>query len=83
MAAAALGECEVVRLLLSRGANTMERDNRGGTALDIAEEKDQDEAAAILRRQWEFVNAPGRQMMHSRTEQSGEREAADDGVLKS
>ncbi len=49
MVAAAWGECEVVCLLLSRGANTIERDNRGDTALDIAEEKDQDEAAAILR----------------------------------
>jgi uncharacterized protein len=48
MVAAAWGKCDVVRLLLSRGANTMVRDNRGGTALDMAEEKDQDEAAAIL-----------------------------------
>ena len=49
MVAAAWGNCEVVRLLLSRGANIHHCNNHGGTALDFAEEKEQEEAAAILR----------------------------------
>jgi len=47
--AAAWGNCEVVRLLLARGADTSHRDSRGDTALMLAEEKGQDEAALILR----------------------------------
>jgi len=49
MWAAGFGQDEAVRLLLACGADRDARDNRGKTALAIAEEQDRQATAALLR----------------------------------
>jgi len=49
MWAAAYGKMDNVKLLLARGADLTARDDRGKTALTIALEEKQDDAAAALR----------------------------------
>ncbi|MBL8819896.1 MAG: ankyrin repeat domain-containing protein [Planctomyces sp.] len=48
MCAAAFGQVDVARVLLACGADVNFHDKRGGTALDIANEKCEDEMAEFL-----------------------------------
>jgi ankyrin repeat protein len=49
MWAAAYGKADNIKVLLARGADPKARDDRGKTALSIALEEKQAEAAALLR----------------------------------
>jgi ankyrin repeat protein len=49
MWAAGNGHAEVVRLLLRRGADPAQRDNRGFTALSMAQQQGQNLVADLLR----------------------------------
>ena len=49
MWAAGFGQDEAVKLLLARGAERDARDNRGKTALAIAEDEGRQTTAALLR----------------------------------
>jgi ankyrin repeat protein len=56
--AASLGRVEVVELLLARGADPMLKNTRGQTPLDLAEENNQKEISALLRRWASRAHAP-------------------------